>query len=286
MWLFIYDHFRTQLELTFNKPDLIELIMPSIKNYILCSASVYNDRDTQVTILARHLIRRLIVSFQEFQTHNTMFGKAVLNVLRSAVDIDPKKQWLYFNPSGEDCRIGIVELLVENVNCPAYHIRKEVSIQIPPLFSHPELSLNSKKLLLDLMFDSYGTFTKGIIENVQEQQMQSDSKVSNSKENFTEKLSSSVTLFGRILSQLRLTAPRLTAQSLANCCRLWRAKCLLDENLLELFRSMGDIDELLNQHLSQLLVVWHKRFMCTFEMDETDKSFPFFISKDVRHFMR
>ncbi|XP_022706304.1 uncharacterized protein LOC111270379 isoform X4 [Varroa jacobsoni] len=276
---------KTQLELTFNKPDLIELIMPSIKNYILCSASVYNDRDTQVTILARHLIRRLIVSFQEFQTHNTMFGKAVLNVLRSAVDIDPKKQWLYFNPSGEDCRIGIVELLVENVNCPAYHIRKEVSIQIPPLFSHPELSLNSKKLLLDLMFDSYGTFTKGIIENVQEQQMQSDSKVSNSKENFTEKLSSSVTLFGRILSQLRLTAPRLTAQSLANCCRLWRAKCLLDENLLELFRSMGDIDELLNQHLSQLLVVWHKRFMCTFEMDETDKSFPFFISKDVRHFM-
>ncbi|OQR70596.1 hypothetical protein BIW11_01658 [Tropilaelaps mercedesae] len=277
---------KMQLELTFNKPDLVELIMPAIQSYIFCAAKVYGGREVPTTTLARRLLRRLIVSFQQFQSNNAAFGGAVLRVLTAAVDLDPCKNWLYYDPSGQDRRTGVLELLVENVNCPVFRIRKELAALLPALFARKELTFGQRKHLLDLMFDSYGIFAQKLAKISLEQNRQSVSRAPNSQSNINEKLASSVALFGQSLRELTLMTPSLTAHSLAHCCRLWRARILSNENLLELLQAMGDVDQLLEGHLAQLLVVWHKRFMLTLEMDETDESFPFFIANDVRHFMR
>lgn len=134
------------------------MILPSIQNFMRCVAKGSSGQRPVETALARKLLRRLVCGSRELQSGNVAFGKAVVGILSAIADIDPEKQWLFYEPSGKNKKTGCIELSIEYTGCREFHVRREALTSVAHLFEGARYEAAQKRRFLDLLFDSCGNF--------------------------------------------------------------------------------------------------------------------------------
>ncbi|XP_028968570.1 uncharacterized protein LOC100909182 [Galendromus occidentalis] len=272
----------TQLELVYNKPSLVEMILKPIEDFMRCAAKIPPQQRTEETAIARRLLRRLVCGSRDFQGSNVALGRAVVRILAATADLDPEKAWLYHEPTGKNKKTGCVELLIEYTGSQEFKVRKEAFKEVALILGGDKYTLVQKRRLLDLLFDSCGV----LLSEIRKRSAATRVGTSNADSGgcFLEKEEAGLRIFAETVKGILEGKPTLKGLTLANSLRLWKAGCFNSNQLLDLLKSLGEITDFFKNHLRETLELWYRRFLLKIDLNDA-QSMPFELFGGFEHFM-